>query len=55
MSDHSTDLFFRVPVASVSTSEGSADVPVLYYEASNLTALFRVDPGRRRPNWLEPV
>lgn len=45
MSDYSTDPFFQVPTSSVSTSEGSVDVPVLYYEASNLTALFRVDRG----------
>lgn len=44
MSDFSTDPFFQVPVVSVSTSEGSVDVPAFYYEASNLTALFRVDP-----------
>lgn len=42
---YGTDPFFQVSTSSVSTSEGNVDVPLFYYEASNLTALFRVDPG----------
>ena len=55
MSDYSTDPFFQVPTSSVSTSEGSVDVPALYYEASNLRRCFGWTLVRRRPNWLGPV
>lgn len=45
MNEYGSDPFFQVPTSTVSSSEGSFELPYFYYEAGNLTALFRVDPG----------
>jgi hypothetical protein len=37
------DPFFTVPLQPVTTSEGDVNLPLLYFDASNLTALFRAD------------
>jgi hypothetical protein len=40
------DPFFRVPRANVTTSEGDAELPILYYDVSALLALFAIDHER---------
>ncbi|QDZ29588.1 acetoacetate decarboxylase family protein [Noviherbaspirillum sp. UKPF54] len=37
------DPFFQYPQTAVSASEGEVDLPILYFDDSNLMALFRVD------------
>jgi hypothetical protein len=37
------DPFFQYPKTAVSTSEGNVTLPILYYENSNMIAIFRVD------------
>ncbi|TSD99714.1 hypothetical protein FOS14_10610 [Skermania sp. ID1734] len=36
--------FFAVPTTTVSTSTGAVDLPILYYDNSNVFALFSADP-----------
>lgn len=43
MSEYSKDPFFQVSRATLPTSVGDADVPVLYYDVSCMIAMFRVD------------
>lgn len=39
------DPFFQYPLSSVGTSQGKVDLPILYYDNSNLIAMFWVDHG----------
>jgi hypothetical protein len=46
MSEYSNETFFEVEQTKTQTSEGLIDLPALYYEASNVFALFRCDPEK---------
>ena len=37
------DPFFQYPKSAVSTSEGNVSLPILYFDNSNMIAIFRVD------------
>ena len=37
------DPFFQYPISAAATSEGKVDLPILYYDNSNLIAMFWVD------------
>lgn len=41
-----TDPFFAYPRTTVTTSAGDVQLPILYYDASVLLAMFTVDPDR---------
>ncbi len=40
------DMFFQYPRTALATSEGSVDMPILYYDNSVLMAMFRIDYDR---------
>ena len=35
------DAFFRVPRTPFHTSEGTVDLPILYYDVTNVVGIFR--------------
>ncbi|NMN93753.1 acetoacetate decarboxylase family protein [Antrihabitans stalactiti] len=42
---YATEPFFAVPTKTVQTSAGDVDLPILYYDNSNVFALFAADPS----------
>jgi hypothetical protein len=43
MSNWDQDPFFQYPLSVVGTSQGKVDLPILYYDNSNMIAMFWVD------------
>lgn len=43
MTTWNQDPFFQYPLTSAPTSEGAVDLPILYYDNSNMIAMFWVD------------
>ena len=48
MNKWNADPYFQIPTRTRTTSAGPVAFPILYYDASNLQAVFFVRPGRLR-------
>ncbi|MTJ83445.1 MAG: hypothetical protein F8N37_20850 [Telmatospirillum sp.] len=59
MTDDRNDPFFQYPRTDYATSDGPVGMPILYFDASVMMALFFTDPGKARSllekDGFEPV